>query len=77
MYKNLNMKIFEIGVGIGGVLFLILEVFGGFNGIVFRFESYIFIDISVGYFEKVCEKLVFWVFFMYFSKFNIEEELVD
>lgn len=76
-HKQPDMKILEIGAGTGSITLPILQALGGNSGNTARFDSYVFTDISAGFFEKAAELLKDWQGFVEFKKLDIEKDPVE
>lgn len=72
-HQNPNMRILEIGAGTGGTTLPILQALGepGPTGQTL-FDSYVFTDVSAGFFEKSKIKLQTWKQVLDFQVLNIE-----
>ncbi|KAK4862692.1 hypothetical protein LT330_002825 [Penicillium expansum] len=72
-HRNPNLRILEIGAGTGGVTLPILQTLGepGANGQTI-FESYVFTDVTAGFFEKSKIKLQAWKQVLDFRVLDIE-----
>lgn len=72
-HQNPNMHILEIGAGTGGTTLPILQALGepGATGQTL-FDSYVFTDVSAGFFEKSKIKLQAWKQVLDFQVLNIE-----
>ncbi|KAK8045422.1 hypothetical protein PG993_005446 [Apiospora rasikravindrae] len=73
-HKNPNMKILEVGAGTAGTTVAMLQTLGGIDGTSPRFDSYMFTDMSTGYFEKARQKLAPWLSSLQFALLDIEED---
>ncbi|OQE02483.1 hypothetical protein PENSOL_c002G05636 [Penicillium solitum] len=72
-HQNPNLRILEIGAGTGGTALPILQALGepGATGQTL-FDSYVFTDVSAGFFEKSKIKLQPWKQVLDFQVLNIE-----
>ncbi|KAI9750407.1 MAG: Type I Iterative PKS, partial [Chaenotheca gracillima] len=75
-HQNPNLSILEIGAGTGGASLPLLEALGG-SGSRPRFETFVYTDISSGFFEKAKAKLTDWGSLLAFSTLNIEQDPVS
>ncbi|KAF4768453.1 hypothetical protein HAV15_002721 [Penicillium sp. str.  len=77
-HQNPNLRILEIGAGTGGTTLPILQALGepGATGRTL-FDSYVFTDVSAGFFEKSKIKLQPWKQVLDFQVLNIEASPED
>lgn len=68
------MNVFEVGVGIGSVIFLLFDSMG--EDVIDFIWSYIYIDVLFGFFEMVKSWLEKWRFVVEYKMFDIFEDLV-
>lgn len=80
VHKNPGLKILEVGAGTGGMTSSILHVLtshGNRKSQTPRFASYVFTDISPGFFEKAKERFKDHVDRMTFMVLNIENDPLE
>ena len=70
-HKSPDLKILEIGAGTGSATSFILKALAGEDDQV-RCSSYMFTDISAGFFEKARGKFAAWEEYLDFKTLNIE-----
>ncbi|KAL8782461.1 MAG: hypothetical protein Q9213_005355 [Squamulea squamosa] len=73
-HKEPSLKILEIGAGTGSCTSFILNALGGTEGTQFRCSSYVFTDISAGFFEKARLNFAPWEEYLEFRTLNIEND---
>lgn len=76
-HKMPGMKILEIGAGSGSITIPVLEGLSDHAGSRVRCISYVFTDISSGFFEPAQKKLRPWADVMTFKKLDIESDPID
>ncbi|KAK4695698.1 hypothetical protein P7C71_g2103, partial [Lecanoromycetidae sp. Uapishka_2] len=74
-HKNPQLRILEIGAGTGSATVWILKALGGYDNDYPQCSSYVFTDISTGFFEKAQTKFKAWGNLVSYRSLNIEEDL--
>lgn len=74
-HKNPQLRVLEIGAGTGSATTWILKALGGYDNRYPQFSSYVFTDISTGFFEKAQNKFKAWGSLISYKSLNIEEDL--
>jgi ubiquinone/menaquinone biosynthesis C-methylase UbiE len=72
-HKQPDMKILEVGAGTGSITLPILQTLKPHLETSPRFGSYVFTDISPGFFESACELLKDWKGYVEFKRLDIEK----
>jgi hypothetical protein len=72
-HKQPDMKILEIGAGTGSITLPVLQALKPTAEATARFSSYVFTDISPGFFEAAGELLKDWEGYVEFKKLDIEK----
>jgi malonyl CoA-acyl carrier protein transacylase len=76
-HKSPEMKILEIGAGTGSITEPILRALDNHDGSTTRCSSYVFTDISPGFFEKAEVKFAQWSNLMTFKRLDIEQDPIE
>jgi hypothetical protein len=71
-HKKPDMRVLEIGAGTGSITLPILKILGGQSGSTPHFGSWVFTDISTGFFENASELLKDWQECVEFKRLDIE-----
>ncbi|KAG8533450.1 putative PKS/NRPS-like protein biosynthetic cluster [Bacidia gigantensis] len=74
-HKWPEIRILEIGAGTGSATSFLLKTLGSEEDDLIRCSSYMFTDISAGFFEKAREKFMYWDDILDFKTLNIENEV--
>lgn len=74
-HKNPDLEYLEIGAGTGGCSLPVLEALSGTTHREYkRLKSYVYSDISAGFFEQAADKFSEWSDVIEFSKLDIEQD---